>query len=316
MYRTWVCGVLLWSVAIAGSERFAGVDLLAGVERHRSVQHDQQWATTTAQRSGVTILSWESRGEPLLKKVGNFPMHVVNLGQASTWHHRSDPAWHKLVQMREFLQGWPHDELVAVVDGSVFWGGCSRGEFLKAYDEIVADSGAPIIFGSEMTCYGQDCRKAPAIPAYAASDAHGQYANCTGSWTDDCAATKSCMQCSNPPQLKFLNSGFVMGPAGPLSRMMDWAHEAYDHDMRDPSGFAQYWLDNPSLVTLDYQAKLMLSLSDMKQDVAQLQPSNGTVWNAASLRTQCFVNPNGRGRYAGEQLLSSLAELGGSDAAL
>jgi len=86
-----------------------------------------------------------------------------------------------------------------------------------------------------------------------------------------------------------------MGPVSELLTMLEWAVSSYTAvsvSSGDQSVFAHYWLENPTKVTLDYYAKLALSLSDLAANVVRVT-SAGTVWNSVYQHTQCFVHANG-----------------------
>merc|ERR1712217_892207 len=131
-----------------------------------------------------------------------------------------------------------------------------------------------------------------------------QYAvGCKGTWTDECSAKRDCgfwAPCAVPPAVKFLNSGFFMGPVQDIKKMMDWTLENYDDTSvwGDQSSFAVYWLNGPSnaaKISLDYTGDLALSLSDMSWKLLREDKTRGIVHNVAFNRTQCLIHGNGRG---------------------
>jgi len=222
-------------------------------------------------------------------KVGNFNdrfnTEVVNLGEGREWKGYKS----KVRILQEYLQkrllAGSGDELVAFVDGSdVIWGGCDPGYFQHAYEEIVRVSGARIVFSAELACGEQDCNKVPPVPPWAERLAGGKNLDtgfwkpfvdgCKATWTDECSAKRDCgglAACADPPSVRFLNSGFVMGPVTDLAKMFDWSLENYDDRSvwGDQSVLADYWLKNPEDVTLDYTGALAASISDMRWELLE-----------------------------------------------
>jgi len=245
--------------------------------------------TTFIQTRDITFVTAETRGSPIIEKVGNFDeafnTRVVNAGEGKKWDGYKSKV--KMLQkyLHKRLKDGDGDELVAFVDGSdVIWGGCDPGYFQHAYEEIVAKSGAPVVFSAELVCGEQDCNKVPPVPDWAVETAGGKDLNggfwerfvdgCKATWTDQCSDKRDCgglAACSEPPAVKFLNSGFTMGPVKEVSAMMDWSLDNYDEYSvwGDQSVFAVYWLANQDKVTLDYTGALAASISDLRWEVLE-----------------------------------------------
>lgn len=275
----------------------------------------------------LTFVTTQTKGDPLLAQVGKF--EVLNLGEGRNWtDYRT-----KVELLGEYLRsrlalvgyaapGEVDEDLVAFVDGSdAFWGGCELFEFQKAYSQIVAMSGAPIVFGAEVVCGEQDCNRVPPVPSWADDLSGGHplsgefWANyavgCQGTWTAECSAKRDCgywAPCARPPSVKFLNSGFIMGPVRELNEMVVWALRNYKRwsVWGDQSVFAQYWLEHPHRATLDYTSRLALSLSDMGEELLDVDVKGGRVRNLALDSTQCLIHGNGRGRKFLGHLLTRL----------
>jgi hypothetical protein len=294
--------------------------------------------TTSFQGPMVTFFTAETRGRPLLDTIGSFHtefhQQVINVGYGKKWVNYKTKVLLLQRYLREIidenaraiLEGSDPvplgNRLVAFIDGSdVFHGGCSQKEFMKAYYDIVRASGAKIVFSAEIVCGEQDCNKVPDVPIWASrlgggKDLEGgfwkQYAEgCHGTWTDECAARRDCggsAPCADPPAVKFLNSGFFIGPVAEISAMMDWTLLHYDETSvwGDQSAFAVYWLDNPDKVTLDYNGALTLQLSDLDWSLLEVDKSRGIIWNQGFQRVQCLIHGNGRGIYYMKHLLEDL----------
>lgn len=290
-------------------------------------------ATTTlepragAPRRTLSFVTAETRGDPLLVKVGGFASQwgdakVINLGGGQKWRNYRT----KIELLSTFLRSWAlvghGKDIIVFVDGSdVFSGGCEPADFLKAYERIAKGSGAKIVFSAEVVCGEQDCNKVPQVPGWACEMAGGRDLNggfwkkyavgCKGTWNNKCSAKRDCgfwAPCSVPPAVKFLNSGVFVGPVDELSTMMDWTLEHYDNVsvFGDQSAFAMYWLDHQDRVTLDYTGELSVSLSDLSYKLLQVTPDRDVVWNTAFQRVQCLIHGNGRGIFHMKDLLKKL----------
>eukprot|EP00928_Gymnodinium_smaydae_P062034 TRINITY_DN45981_c0_g1_i1.p1 TRINITY_DN45981_c0_g1~~TRINITY_DN45981_c0_g1_i1.p1 ORF type:complete len:321 (-),score=78.07 TRINITY_DN45981_c0_g1_i1:134-1096(-) len=102
---------------------------------------------------------------------------------------------------------------------------------------------------------------------------------------------------------RYLNSGFIMGPAGELRSMFQWAvfHYLTIKDkktwMHDQGAIAEFWRLNPSRVALDYRGELALSLPRLSPSVLQLSSSTlsrGKIVKNQLLGStpQCFIHNN------------------------
>jgi len=252
----------------------------------------------------VTFVTAETRGEPMLLKYGRFGGRVLNLGTGTKWDGYETKV--KLLRrwLHDQLAAGKGDDLVAFFDGSdVIWGGCELRHFIRAYHRIANRSGAKVVFSAELVCGEQDCNKVPDVPYWAIKIAGGRPLNggfwkkyvdgCDKTWDDDCSSRRDCgglAACSVPPSVKFLNSGFVMGPVEDLFRLMDWSMNNYKKYSvwGDQSVFAVYWLKHQEEVTLDYLGELALSLSDMRWDI--LEKPLHCAKNAEVYLTSSFKN--------------------------
>lgn len=259
----------------------------------------------------VTFVTVETRGQPWLSKIGHFPEPVINaaIGQALP----NIGVYHlKIKILIRWLETQPATQLVAFVDGDVFWGGCSLEEFVGAYNDIVRQTGAKVVFGAEMSCTDQDCRKVPSIPSYAQWRTRdwAQFAECPASWDEKCAQSRSCLACSDPPAPMFLNSGFFMGPAGHLLKMTLMANSHGNWEQKGIQGdqgiFAEYWLQHPDVVTLDYETRLVMNMAYLASNATSLNTTTGTVLNQARNHIACFVHGNGPSKTRVKKLIQDM----------
>jgi len=285
----------------------------------------------------LTFLTAETRGKSLLEAAGDFAAGfgapVVNVGIGKEWVNFKT----KVELLRDYFLGLKRsrerqgksskDHLVAFFDGKdVFWGGCSPADFMAAYRRIVSASGASIVFGAEIVCGEQDCNRVPHIPRWATDLAGGRdleggfweryNEGCHGTWTDECAARRDCgfsAPCAEPPAVKFLNSGFFMGPVDELAAMLEWSLVHFDNASvyGDQSVFSRWWELNPGKLALDYLGELSLQLSDLDWRLLSADKRTGVVWNNGFERVQCLIHGNGRGSFFAAHILRRLT--GGFD---
>lgn len=296
--------------------------------------------------AGITFVTAETRGAPLIAAPAMhfreaFGADVVNVGLGKQWgsFRTKVELFAQYLRLRLGAVGYEapgnvEEHLVAFFDGGdVLYGGCNVADFKEAYAAITSRSGARIVFSAEVVCGEQDCDRVPAVPEWAADLSHvdnldsgfwAKYAvGCNGTWktilNDDgvpCVQRRDCgywAPCSDPPAVKFLNSGFFMGPMLELSEMLEWSLLHYEQYSvwGDQSVFSQYWLENPDKVTLDYLGQLTLSLSDLRPDVIAVSPEGGgkVINEAFGGRQQCFVHGNGRGRWLLKNLVQAVTGL-------
>lgn len=253
----------------------------------------------------VHFVTWQSSGEPLISRTGNFPDQVANLALNGAWLGTRS----KIDYLVSWLsRGIPDDDIVVAMDGGdVIWAGCSKANFLSNYQQIVERTGSPIVFSAEVTCWEQDCRLAEHLNRPKTSDRWFGFTQCPGTpWNDECAERRRCAECGQKPAAEFLNSGFFTGPAKQVYAMAKWAQKNYDDlsTWGDQSVYAVYWNRNPHLVVLDYMSKLVLSLSDVRDRALSVDVADGTVTNNVFGHLQCFIHGNGRGK----QLVMNVAD--------
>eukprot|EP00928_Gymnodinium_smaydae_P032454 TRINITY_DN234_c0_g2_i1.p1 TRINITY_DN234_c0_g2~~TRINITY_DN234_c0_g2_i1.p1 ORF type:complete len:424 (+),score=102.97 TRINITY_DN234_c0_g2_i1:44-1273(+) len=102
---------------------------------------------------------------------------------------------------------------------------------------------------------------------------------------------------------RFLNSGFVMGPAKDIRDMFQWAAFHYlsvkekREWVHDQGAIAEYWRRNPSKIALDYRGELSVSLPRLHPSVLELgisDVSGSAVMRNKLLggRLQCLIHNN------------------------
>jgi hypothetical protein len=221
---------------------------------------------------------------------------LVNLGMGKTWTGNYQE---KITFLKAFL-GKPEnkEKIVIFADGEdVIMGGCDKAEMLEKYHKISKKSGAKIVFGAELWCFEPPNGECPepkratwAAQEYGDSELDEKL---RGFQNEQSFADKT-------TSLINLNSGFFMGPADELYKMMSYAsdpkmwfklHNGTDY-YGDQRMYSQYWFENPDKVTLDYGAELVLTANGFKKDALEVD-HEGKVQNLMFKRTQCVVHGNG-----------------------
>jgi hypothetical protein len=206
--------------------------------------------------------------------------------------------------------------------GDVLYGGCSESEIKTKYDQIIAASGGTqkIVAAAEVSPYPDYLghwydqysfthdKMGQVLENFSLSaDWVSAHANCSGSKNS---------KCSSPPAYKYLNSGFLMGPAVDLWIMLG---DLYKFAGSMNSFASKYFLDHPAEIALDYSGALALSLHN-------LVGTNGTIpvivsgsgdskklmfkpTLTASPRKVCFVHGNGNSFDALKSLAESIKTL-------
>lgn len=175
------------------------------------------------------------------------------------------------------------EAILILVDGrDMAWGGCSVADLVARYHTIVAASGGPkVVVGADNQVFP------PAPWDYLPFKSRRR--------TVQSAFGISAANFS-PANPRFVNSGFIMGPAPDLLRLLrctkDHAVEPGVTWMDDQYGVTYCMIHNPDLITIDYSTSLSLQLADARQDIVERR--DGTVFNTAVSATQCFIHGNGQ----------------------
>jgi hypothetical protein len=221
---------------------------------------------------------------------------LVNLGTGRLWTGNYQE---KISFLKSYLAKSENQEKVVIfTDGEdVILGGCDKTELLQKYNKIVQKSGAPIVFGAELWCFEPPNGKCPEPEraAWAQKEyGHKELDQKLFSWQDQKSAADKATSYTN------LNSGFFMGPAKDLLKMMEYSTDGKNwynnHRNTDYYGdqrmYSQYWFENQDKVTLDYGQELVLVANGFKQGSLGVN-GEGQVINNMFNRKQCVVHGNG-----------------------
>jgi len=231
---------------------------------------------------------------------------IVNLGAGKVWTGNYQE---KITFLKAFLNKPENKEKIVVfADGEdVIMGGCDKSEMLEKYNGIVKKSGAPIIFAAELWCFEPPTQKEKPLPGWGQCPEPGRAAWAQEAYGNDKELDEKIRAfqdersiADKTTSLINLNSGFFMGPAIELLKMMEYASDAKMwfklHNGTDYYGdqrmYSQYWFENPDKVTLDYGAELTLTAHGFKNEALKMDAS-GDVHNLIFNRKQFLVHGSG-----------------------
>lgn len=197
----------------------------------------------------------------------------------------------------------PEKLVVLVENGDVVFGGCS-GEQMRTYYEAIRDAsgGAKVVASAEVSPYPSDMM--PYYNRTFRADLEERMSKVSRAldvkenWAADYADCRDPLggPCDSPPTYRFMNYGFVMGPAHALEKFVT---EVYQAGGFDQMAAQTYFLKHPEEVTLDYTGNLALSLHNIAEDdespLSIKKPLFGKkhLVNKVTGQTQCFVHGNG-----------------------
>ena len=246
-----------------------------------------------------------------------FGMRARNLGYAEPYAGSRT----KVTLLLRWLAQQPTNQLIIYTDSDVSFGGCTAASFLAAYRAI----DRPVVLAAEMGLYPNihEVREAYAavegvlrthrqsvLARYYGQRLEGRPKPHIGRSADNvarpyaaaalshCQRWKHMGQCSEPPLYQFLNSGFMVGPAGELALslrgMLTDARQPLWWQLfgGDQLGLTRHFLTHHGTVGLDYTGGLCLSLHALHPQQL-LSPSQSGLINRELGGLQCFVHANG-----------------------
>mmetsp|Transcript_5542 Transcript_5542/g.15553 ORF Transcript_5542/g.15553 Transcript_5542/m.15553 type:complete len:355 (+) Transcript_5542:57-1121(+) len=215
-----------------------------------------------------------------------------NVGVGLQWHGFLTKATALLAAAQNMSTADP-ERIIILFDRDIMDGGCSDRDLLDRYNRIVqASDGAPVVVGADVHQY-------PAFPA-AQERFMGTF------WQQRrrrvMAEFGMNLHVFDQHEVKenwrltsysFVNSGFIMGPAGKVAVVMQCIVELgrVDKYYDDQFGLTKCAARNPQLITLDYTSGLVLTAFYMKPDIVGITPTG--IQNRVFGGMQCFVHLNG-----------------------
>lgn len=274
----------------------------------------------------VTLVTVETR--PGRTKVDG----ITTLGEGAAWNGTLG----KLQIMLPWLRSKEMDDpnhIVIFVDGDdTVYGGCDEAQFLRDYHEIVKNShGSEVVVAAERGCFDSPWGTSCPIEWNQRRGADPQYPDvplwAKRNWTPWAGGIFNPRSpLDETGQMRFLNSGIIVGPVGKLVAMysevlrmmvnheygstpklsLDFkSHMHGNRQVSDQYFVNRYFVDRMGngSSTLDYTGLLGTCVYGLQPEklLELREGSNGRkqMFNMATNRTQCFVHMNGpQKRYA------------------
>jgi hypothetical protein len=213
-------------------------------------------------------------------------LSVKNLGFQRKWHGFETKVDLYIDWVRERAESGAearNGELLILVDGlDVAWGGCSLTDLVARYHTVVdASAGPKVVVGADNQIWP------PADWNYLPFKKRREKVQATFGLSADNF---------NPAPYRYANSGFLMGPATELLRVLKCVKaEGVSKGatwLDDQYGLTSCLMHHADWITIDYSSSLSLQLADMSLEVAEHR--DGHVHNNAAGVTQCFIHGNGK----------------------
>jgi len=225
--------------------------------------------------------------------------------------------WSSLKPWLEYAIGRNPEKLVIIHSrGDVLYGGCSENIIKFKYEQIVGDGTQTIVAAAEVSPYPQDLgwwysessftetmRSQALATAGVPDNWITKYAHCDNSTVN--------RMCGSPPRYQYASSGFLMGPALDLLTMLGGLESYEGPENRFVN---EYFLANPSKMTLDYSGTLAMTLHNLVHPNGSIPVhvfGSGDSKKIMSKQTNtsvCFVHGNGNSFEALKTLAQQLKE--------
>eukprot|EP00929_Paragymnodinium_shiwhaense_P044130 TRINITY_DN22640_c0_g1_i2.p1 TRINITY_DN22640_c0_g1~~TRINITY_DN22640_c0_g1_i2.p1 ORF type:complete len:448 (-),score=23.21 TRINITY_DN22640_c0_g1_i2:414-1598(-) len=197
---------------------------------------------------------------------------------------------------------------MAYVDGSdMIWMGCSEQHLIQKYEDISRRSGKLLVFGAELYCSepAAQCEDMPPVPDWAI-DASGIPDFASAFWPP----LVECFQfgingCDKIPSFRHLNSGFFMGPAFLISRLLSWVMTHFYYVLGERGYGHQRVMNEHNRIHqsagLDYTASIVLNIDGLREEVVEDVVSRGV--SPVTGEPLCFLHTQGGAKRRLESLI-------------
>lgn len=191
----------------------------------------------------------------------------------------------------------PEELLIYADGGDVAYGGCSHDELTERYRHLAnASGGAEVICGADSAIWPMHTSWHPSGPEIKDPWRYERFRNRMVSVLEGLGITGinrnpyMPYMWRGPP--RYVNSGFVMGPARALLRVLDcmlrFGFEGNSFD--DQLALAECMFRFPRDIAIDYGGGLVLTLQGFNKDVAF--GHRGAIVNRVTCSPQCFIHFN------------------------
>jgi hypothetical protein len=225
--------------------------------------------------------------------------------------------WRTIKPWLEYAVGRNPDKLVILHShGDVLYGGCTENIIKFKYEQIVDGGTQTIVAAAEVSPYPQDLgwwysqssvtetMRSQALTSSGVPDNWiTKYAHCDNNTVN--------RMCGSPPRYQYASSGFLMGPALDLLTMLGGL-ESYEGP--ENRFINEYFLANPSKMTLDYSGTLSMTLHNLVHPNGSIpvhvlgSGDNKKIMSKQTNTSVCFVHGNGNSFEAVKTLAQQLKE--------
>jgi len=224
---------------------------------------------------------------------------MENAGAGKYWYGD----WAKLDYWAQWLNDTSLDpgEIVVFVDTDVIYGGCGLDWMVQQWERYTELSGVKVVGSAEMGIWPDsdpvtrlryarlDSRLSATMAAFGLpGDAYARRAWCP---------MYNGTPCGEPPTLRHMNSGFLMGRVRDLRPVLRGAQEVRRllRDPEDQRAWSTYYLVNDDKMTLDYTGSLIIAMYGLTP-WETLEARGGRLWNRATGKPACLTHWNGQSR--------------------
>jgi len=277
-------------------------------------QWTQEWALMDTGRQ-TPILTVETRSPLNMMPVKGVPGRTMeNIGVGKPWQGFGTKPRQYLPAMEALAQKEPN-KLVILADSDIAFGGCSEEVLLARYRMIVENSGgASVVVSADINQYPPvEDGKRRFAEIFGARRARVMTA--FGLDTEAVDRWKCHVDNFQVDSYQFINSGFIMGPADELRKVLScMLDEGWDHNcLRKPScsidgnaprreagegdqccfddqrALTLCALKHPDRIAIDYASTLMMTTFGMENMFTIREDS---IYSKAIGETQCFIHGN------------------------
>jgi len=219
-----------------------------------------------------------------------------NLGVGKVWKGYQTKIPTYLSWVEEEMRRDPEQLLVVMDGGDITFGGCSAQELLRRYHTIVkASSGPRVVAGAD------SCNWPPSVQnleRYNRFNGRRKHVLTAHGLHSDLPYSPWYMGSPFCQGYFHANSGFLMGPAAELAKVLrcmskkGWGDTGFDNtNFDDQKGLIECLFLHPETITLDYAGSLVLDLYGFNHSV--LTRKGERLHNAVTKKVQCFVHAAG-----------------------
>jgi len=247
---------------------------------------------------GVHVVTVETRNDNVSFPVpGILGAQFLNLGAGHEWRGFLTKVRLYHDHAARVAAANPEQVLIYADGGDVAYGGCSHEELLARYRHLAkASGGAEVICGADSAIWPKHTSWHPKGPEIKDPWRYQHFKKRMVSVLEGLGIIGlkdnpyMPYMWRGPP--RYVNSGFVMGPARALLRVLDCMLQfgGEGHAFDDQLALAECMFRFPRDIAIDYGGSLVLTLQGFNEDVAF--GHQGAIVNRVTCSRQCFIHFN------------------------